>query len=183
MVKRKRASTRKKTVNTVQVIPQEHAARGVAASSYRRFGGFLLDYLILGIPNSVILWILKDNGMYTPIATLYNTIFALIVLSYFIFLTWKNNGQTIGMQIVGTRVVGIRGKLKPSQIVTRFVVLFLLVQFPAVYQLITGFEIGIGFLFLNVLAILLVVVLLVIDDEHRGIHDLIAGTWVVRSTK
>lgn len=183
MVKRKRASTRVKTVKTTQTIASAKPAKGEAASSFRRFGGFIIDYLILGIPNSVILWILKNNGIYTPIATAYNTAFALIVLFYFIFLTWRNNGQTIGMQIVGTRVAGRRGKLKSSQIIVRFVVLFLLIQFPAVFQLLTGVEIGIGLLFLNVLAILLVVVLLVIDDEHRGIHDLIAGTWVVRSTK
>lgn len=157
--------------------------KGEAANSYRRLGGFIIDFLILDIPNDIILWVLKDNGMYTPIATAYNILFAVIVLFYFIFLTWKNNGQTIGMQIVGTKVAGWRGKLKSSQIIVRFVVLFLLIQFPAVFRLLTGVEIGIGFLFFNVLAIILVVVLLVIDDEHRGIHDLIAGTWVVKSTK
>lgn len=154
--------------------------KGEAANSYRRLGGFIIDFLILDIPNDIVLWVLKDNGMYTPIATAYNTLFAVIVLFYFIFLTWKNNGQTIGMQIVGTKVAGWRGKLKSSQIIVRFVVLFLLIQFPAVFRLLTGVEIGIGFLFFNVLAIILVVVLLVIDDEHRGIHDLIAGTWVIK---
>jgi len=183
MVKRKRASTRAKIVGTVKTLPATVAVKAVAASTLRRFGGFLIDYLILSIPNSVILWVLKDNGMYTPIATVYNTIFALIVLAYFVFLTWKNNGQTIGMQIVGTRVVGKRGKLQLSQVIVRFVVLFLLVQFPAVYRLITGNDVGIVLLFLNALAILLVVAMLAIDSEHRGLHDLIAGTWVVREKK
>lgn len=183
MAKRKRASTRIKIVSTVKTPQSIFAVKAAAASTFRRFGGFLIDYLILSIPNSVILWVLKDNGLYTPIATAYNTMFALIVLAYFVFLTWKNNGQTIGMQIVGTRVVGKRGKLKLSQVIVRFVVLFLLVQFPAVYRLITGADVGIVLLFLNALAILLVVVMLVIDDEHRGLHDLIAGTWVIREKK
>lgn len=183
MVKRKRASTRKKITNTTQTTIPVQSVKGEAASSYRRFGGFIIDYLLLGIPNSVVLWVLKDNGLYTPIASLYNTFFAAIVLFYFIFLTWKNNGQTIGMQIVGTKVVGWRGKLKTSQIIVRFFVLFLLIQFPAVYHLLTGTEIGIWFLFLNALAILLVLILLIIDDEHRGVHDLIAGTWVIKQSQ
>lgn len=183
MVKRKRASTRVKTAPIVQTQSSKTSLAPVAAGTARRFGGFLIDYLILGIPNSVLLWFLKDNGLYTPIATYYNIFFAGVVLFYFIFLTSKNNGQTIGKQIVGTRVVAWKGKLTGSRIVFRYVGLFFLVQFPSVYLLLTGGQLGIGWLVLNVLAILLFVVLLTIDDEHRGAHDLIAGTWVVRATK
>lgn len=178
MATRKRASTRVKTVVTAQTAVSTKAA---AASVPRRFGGFFLDYLILGIPNSIVLWFLKDNGLYSPIATYYNIFFALLVLFYFTFLTWKNNGQTIGKQIVGTRVVGWRGKLNGTKILIRYAVLFVLVQFPSIYHLLFGHELGIAFLLLNVLLVVLVAVLLVFDDEHRGVHDLLAGTWVVRS--
>ncbi|MBI2443238.1 MAG: RDD family protein [Candidatus Levybacteria bacterium] len=182
MLKRKRKSTRVKTALPIQTAVSSRMTVS-AASVSRRFGGFFLDYLILGIPNSLILWFLKDNGFYGVIAAWYDIFFTLVILSYFVFLTWKNNGQTIGKQIVGTQVVARRGKLKPSQIFLRYVVLFLILQFPAMFKILTGTELGIGFLLVNVLAILLVVVLLVIDDEHRGVHDLIAGTWVVRSRK
>lgn len=199
MVKRKRASTRKKTIPPAQTHASV-SSRPLRASVARRFAGFFLDYLILGIPNSVVLWALKDNGLYTPIATAYNIFFALVVFGYFIFLTWKNNGQTLGKQIVGTRVVSwrgsprgltsgralsastSRGKLQPSKIVVRYLVLFFLVQFPAIYKLLSGTDLGIGLLLLNVLVILLVGILLIIDDEHRGVHDFVADTWVVRTS-
>lgn len=105
----------------------------------------------------------------------------MIVLLYFIGLTWKNNGQTVGKQIVGTRVASWRGKkLSGAVIFVRYATLFVLIQFPQIWQLLTGELLGIGWLVINVLAVLLVIVLLIIDDEHRGLHDLIAGTWVVR---
>ncbi|MDP3941551.1 MAG: RDD family protein [bacterium] len=180
MVKRKRKSTRVKTAPAIQTQALKNASFPVAAGSSRRFGGFLIDYLLLGIPNSVLLWFLKDNGLYTPIATFYSIFFASVVLFYFVFLTWKNNGQTIGKQIVGTRVASWRGKITLSKVALRYVSLFFLVQFPQVYLMLTGSQLGIGWLVINVLAIVLVVLLLIIDDEHRGVHDMIAGTWVVR---
>lgn len=138
---------------------------------------------MIAIPNSILVWYLTEHGLFSAISVFYNFFVLTVILVYFIFFTYRNDGQTIGKMIMNIQVVGWKEQLDLRMIVLRYGLLFGLIQFDNIYRLVTGMPLSLLGVGLQALAILLVLSLLLIDDKRRGVHDLIAGTWVVGEVK
>jgi uncharacterized RDD family membrane protein YckC len=86
------------------------------------------------------------------------TILAFTNITYFVFL-WSLDGQTIGMALLGIRVVSVRradGDVRVIQALIRY-----------------------GALWLCMLPLLLGFLWIFVNDERRGWHDLLSGTQVL----
>jgi len=88
---------------------------------------------------------------------MYSALLQLLGLLYYIIPT-AISGQTLGKKACGIRVVSERGKVGFLRAILR----------ETVGKWISGIILGIGFL------------MVAFHREKRGLHDLIAGTWVVK---
>jgi uncharacterized RDD family membrane protein YckC len=135
------------------------------ASMGQRFGGALLDILILGPVTGYLAWRAWDTGSAAP-----TWLATAIVAAYTIVLTamW---GQTLGKRVVGSRVVmeGAAGD-EPctwTGSAIRYAVPFVPGLLPVVGDV------------LGFVMVIVVVATMATDDLHRGVHDRAAGTRVV----
>lgn len=105
---------------------------------------------------------------------LYTAIFIMIIVSiiqfyYFVFYPYKNNGQTLGKKWNKVKVVDLDGNNLP---LWRFFVR----EFFSIFIIIIGNQ------FMGMLAYLwFLTYLLALTKEKRALHDIIAGTQVVKA--
>lgn len=71
-------------------------ASGPRAGFWIRFGGYLIDAVLLGIINTILLLALKGIGYALGI---------IIFIAYFTYFEGSESGQTLGKRAVGTRVI------------------------------------------------------------------------------
>ncbi len=145
---------------------QELASRG------QRLGGALLDaviFLVIELPVmfmfGVFQQITRGQGM-TFSQTVGFFVFHLIVFAAVNGWLLANRGQTVGKKVAGTRIVDLAGNLRPFATVffVRYALLGAIANIPIA-----------GNLFC------LVDELFVFRKDKRCIHDLMAGTQVVRA--
>jgi uncharacterized RDD family membrane protein YckC len=75
-------------------------AEGELAGFWLRFGGAIIDGILLGIVGIVLTVALKGAGTYIDL---------LLGLVYFVFFEGGPSGQTLGKRAVGVRVVSLDG--------------------------------------------------------------------------
>jgi len=71
------------------------------ASFGHRFGAFIIDLVILGVVNQVLIRVL-DQGLAIAVGSL-------IGIGYFIYMEGSDSGQTIGKKVLGIRVIDLNG--------------------------------------------------------------------------
>ena len=157
----------------VSDVPEVNA--GELASRWQRLGGSIVDGLI---QSAFVLPVMYFAGTWgaalkgqkvtltmTLVLAAYGVLVYLLVNGYFL----KTRGQTVGKIAVGTRIVDVRSEQTPSLgklLGLRFLPVALISQIPYVG---------------SVLA--LVDSLFVFREDHRCLHDFLAGTKVVRVGK
>ena len=119
-----------------------------------------IDALLMMVISSVTIRLLQEAVRYSELTVallswLQITMSLTLLVGYFIF-GWMLAGQTVGMALMGIRVVRINGQ---------FVTLWVAVR-RLVGMLISSI------LFLGYLWVL-------VDDRRQGLHDKIAGTYVI----
>lgn len=124
------------------------------AGFWARLGANLLDGLIIGIPLSIISFLISGNWQDTPITSLGNILYSILVP-----VLWT--GYTVGKKILGIRIVKVDGsKLGYGAMILRVLVGGL------VYALTFG------------IALIVSAFMVGIREDKRAIHDFIAGTYV-----
>jgi uncharacterized RDD family membrane protein YckC len=121
---------------------------------WARFGAILLDGLIIGIPLSIISYLIVgnvDGDIYT----------GLIEFLYYLVVPVLWSGYTIGKKILGIRIVKLDGS--PPTFGTMLVRVL-------VGGLIYAFTLGI--------AVIVSAFMIGLRQDKRAIHDFIAGTYV-----
>lgn len=146
-----------------------HGARGTWSGQqlggwWQRVGATVLDWLIVGFPVLVVL-VAVDFGLGLVLGLT-------ATLTYYPLLMMREgsaNGQTLGKQITGIRVVQISGEpfTYGAGVLREFAVKYLL------FGVVGGFFLAIPTL-LDYLWPLW-------DDEHRALHDMLASTRVVEA--
>ena len=117
-----------------------------------RFIAIIIDGIILAIVGGILQAILGSQGLSGLVSFL-------IGISYQIYFLSQNNGQTPGKMVMGIRVVSSDG--------------------GSVSVMSAGLR-YIGY-YINSIVLLLGWIWAIFDGEHRGWHDLIAGTRVVKA--
>ena len=140
------------------------------ASRGARLGGALIDAvisLVVIIPMMLLMGILAD--MYAGLPMTFNQQIILFVVAWSFFLVINGyllytRGQTIGKLIVKTKIVDLNGNLPGfgKLFLLRYIVFGLLAQIPIVGELLS-----------------LVNALFIFREDHRCLHDHLAGTRVV----
>jgi uncharacterized RDD family membrane protein YckC len=141
------------------------------ASRWLRLAAALVDGVIGGGASLAIIFLLLgfDMQKLAAIDLPSKVLFALMGVALFMlfhgYLLLKN-GQTIGKKLVGIRVALLDGSVPPfvPLILKRYVPIWLVVQIPIVGGLCN-----------------LVNILFIFRADRRCLHDLIAGTKVVRA--
>ena len=122
----------------------------ISAGFVERFLAFLIDALILAIPNAILTAVVGGTVGYL-LSTLLGAAYAI----YF----WTKSGQTPGKNVMKLKVVKADGGaiLAPGEAVLRYV-----------GMIISSIPFGLGFLWI------------IWDPRHEGWHDKIAGTKVIK---
>ena len=119
----------------------------------RRFVAFLIDAVILGIVNNVILSV--TGGEPTTGTGLSTLVGVLYVVGF--WTVW--NGQTPGKQVMGIRIVKADG--------STFGVVPGIIRYVGYF--VSGIVLLVGFIWV------------LFDKDKQGWHDKIAGTYVVKA--
>lgn len=139
----------------------------VYAGFFVRLAAYLIDWLIVGVVLLIVripIWISAlvhpDNLLVCDFIFQYSLadiILYVLTVAYFILLTYYT-GATLGKRALHIRVISIED---------RPMTFFEVVYRETVGKFLSGIIIGIGFLMIG------------IDKEKRGIHDLLADTRVI----
>ncbi|WP_342599720.1 RDD family protein [Psychrobacillus sp. FSL H8-0483] len=124
------------------------------AGFWIRFFAGIFDSLIIGIPLSIISYLLVGDWEETPITSFGNMLYSLIVP-----VLWY--GYTVGKRILGIRIVKVDGT-KPgfgTMILRVIVAGFIYVCTLGIGVIVSAFMVG-------------------LREDKRAIHDFIAGTYV-----
>lgn len=130
------------------------------AGFWMRFWAYLLDILIIGSINRILVypifrlfdWPLGSVGMFAPVSI----ITAIIFYAYFVLMT-KYFGQTLGKMVFGLKVISLEGqKLNWSTVMFR----------EWIGRFISG-------------TILILYIVVGFLPKKQGIHDLFADTTVI----
>ncbi|MBM7703436.1 RDD family protein [Metabacillus iocasae] len=128
------------------------------AGFWIRLGANLLDLLIIGLPLSIIGFVISgsiEEGHWST--NLVSTLYYLLVPIF-----WM--GYTVGKRICGVRIVKVNGnKLGFGTMLLRAIVA----------GLIYGITLGIG--------LIVSAFMVALRDDKRSIHDMIAGTYVTHA--
>jgi uncharacterized RDD family membrane protein YckC len=138
-----------RTMETVKPLPSN------PVGFWARLGASLLDGLIFGLPLLLISYWITGNWSGNLVTNLLSILYSLLLPVF-----WY--GYTIGKRIVGVRIVKVNGE--PVGIGT--MLLRLVVGMWIVYGLTFG------------IAAIISAIMVVVRDDKRAIHDLIAGTYV-----
>ncbi len=137
-------------------------ATAVYGGFWRSLAALILDGLIYGIPAAIVSLIISavTSIDYRTIDSPVNFVFG---LAYFTYLWSNNNGQTLGYQALGIRLMRADGTPVTAGVAAvRFILIeisFVLCLIPAI---VSAFMVGLG-------------------QRKQAIHDLIMGTLVVRT--
>lgn len=153
----------------VEVAPQD----AELASRWARLGGSIIDGILILV---VLFPVAYFGGLYDTANPTESTLAEDVMiglLGFVVFLAFNayllaRSGQTIGKLVVGTRIVSAAdGRLAPAGKVIglRYLAFWILAQVPVVGQIVAG----------------LVDPLLVFRADKRCLHDLVAGTKVVKA--
>ena len=142
------------------------------AGRWQRLGGALLDgiiFLVIELPVmfmfGVFDQITSGRGM-TLGQTVGFFVFHLIVFAAVNGWLLANRGQTVGKKVAGTRIVDLNGGLRPFSVVffVRYALIGAIANIPIAGSLFSLLD-----------------ALFVFRKDKRCIHDLMAGTRVVRA--
>lgn len=143
------------------------------ASVLDRVKGYLGDFIVVS-GFVLIAGFLFEDTKANLIAII---IFSILSFLYFVFLNYFWKGQTIGKKMVKTKIVAIHGELTLKQLAVRYLVFFAFTLSPSILRFITqSREIG------DISGILFPLVFLgaiIVNESHRGFHDMVAKTKVV----
>jgi uncharacterized RDD family membrane protein YckC len=159
--------------SVVPPLPQENLP---LASRWARLGGNILDGLILGAINVVLMFASgawgriaqaqREHGIFAIVAESY--LWAALGIVLFIAINWKflGNGQSIGKLAVSAQIRLMDGAIPSRQhiLVRRYLPMWLAGWIPLPYA---------------VLAVSLIDALFIFRENKRTLHDEIAGTKVV----
>jgi uncharacterized RDD family membrane protein YckC len=134
------------------------------AGFLRRLVAYIIDMVIVGIPNGIIQAIFlggaqsgDTSGGATVMALIGSVLILVWSLGYLIFF-WTRSGQTPGKKIMGVKVVSTDGELiGVGKAILRII-----------GYAISGIVFYLGFLWI------------IFDGNKQGWHDKIAGTYVIR---
>jgi len=142
----------------------------------QRANATITDSLLLGIIIIPITLFLFYN------AKQYLMIFQIIafisVFLYEVMFVLKNNGQTIGKKYARVKIISLKGELTLKQLIVRF---FVMQVFLSIASFIPS---SLNFPFkehLSFFVFVFFVLFIVFNKQRRGMHDLVAGTIVVKS--
>ena len=137
--------------------PAPAAVSGAKAGFWIRFAAIFIDWILVGIVNSLVAAVLNlnPNGR--------SSLQVLLGLVYFIYF-WSNSGpwpgQTIGSKLLNIRVIRTDGSdLTISQALIRYV----------------GFVI-------SAICLLIGLIWAAFDPNKQGWHDKIADTYVIKTS-
>lgn len=127
------------------------------AGFWIRFFASILDSLIIGIPLSLISFLIFGDWEETPVTSIGNLIYTLLVP-----VLWY--GYTVGKRILGIRIAKVDGsKLGFGTMLLRTIVSgFVYICTFGVGVIVSAFMVG-------------------LRDDKRAIHDFIAGTYVTKN--
>lgn len=125
----------------------------VYAAAPRRLAAWLIDALILGVPLGVAHFFLLSDETVEALGTFATTIYYTLTWSRF------GGGKTVGMRLLGIRVVSMNGE--PIDL------------WRALMRAVA--------LAVSIAVLLLGVALVLVDKKKQGLHDKIARTYVVRA--
>lgn len=144
----------------------------VYAGFFVRLAAYLIDSIILFVGLlfvRIILWAVMAAGSKTGLGgnilfhyNLKDIILYLLEAVYYIVLTY-HTGTTIGKRIMNLRVVSCNENESPT--------LFAIIYRETIGKFISGVILGIGYLMIG------------IDKECRGLHDIFADTRVIYAKK
>lgn len=148
------------------------AGQTVLAGRGARLGGAVIDTII---SFAIILPVMKFSGAWERALTQEQTIFELLglsVLSFILFLAvhgylLANYGQTVGKRLVKTRIVSVQDERIlpfPRLVGLRYLPVAFVSQIPLLGPILS-----------------LVDVLYIFREDRRCVHDLIAGTKVIKA--
>jgi len=121
---------------------------------WRRVAANLLDAIIIGIPLSIIGYLITGDSEGNSVTNSLSLLYYILVP-----VTWM--GYTIGKKIMGVRIVKVDGgKVGIGAMLLRTIVA----------GLIYGITLGI--------ALIISAFMIGLREDKRGIHDMIAGTYV-----
>jgi uncharacterized RDD family membrane protein YckC len=141
-------------------VPASTAGLGV------RIGARLLDFLIVGIPASILLGIL-GLGFAFGDTWVSSAVVSLLWFGYFVFFE-SNSGATVGKKLLNLRVVVADGTNPSLEVAAKRNVWMLFGLIP----LIGGI--------LSFVATIVIIVTISSNPDSRGKHDEFAGTAVMR---
>ena len=137
------------------------------AGFWIRLGAYIIDGVILGVINLVASFIFVaivasaepgDTGLLAGLTGGFTVVIFILTILYFIgFWAWR--GQTPGKMAVGVKIVNTDGSsISVGKSILRYI-----------GYIVSGIIIYIGFL------------MIAWDGEKQGLHDKIAGTYVVKT--
>jgi uncharacterized RDD family membrane protein YckC len=141
-------------------MPASTATLGV------RIGARLLDFLLVGIPASILLSLL-GFGTYAVDNWLSNAIISVLWFGYFVWFE-SNSGATVGKKLLNLHVVVADGSHPSLEVAAKRNVWMLFGLIPFVGGI------------LSLVAIIVIIVTISSNPQSRGYHDTFAGTAVMR---
>lgn len=140
--------------------------------------------------NEYIDGILKINYDTQKNSINFNILSTVISIGYYVVFCYLNNGQTVGKKIFGIRIVSKNGK--------KVSIINIIIRSLFIYGIITNLfnSIFINFLnykyfgygniaitYLEIIFIAISLFMIFYRKDNKGLHDLIANTYVVREEK
>lgn len=154
------------------VVADQAPGAGELAGLGQRLGAALID-LLIALVYAVPMFFIMGLGTYisqnteppiglTLLSTVLGFVFFVLIHGYFL----KKNGQTIGKKLLGIRITDLDDQVPPfgKLIALRYLPITLVTLIPFIGNL-----------------LVLVDVLFIFRSDRRCVHDLIAGTQVVRA--
>jgi uncharacterized RDD family membrane protein YckC len=141
-------------------MPASTATLGV------RIGARLLDFLLVGIPASILLALL-GFGTYGVDNWLSNAIISVLWFGYFVWFE-SSSGATVGKKLLNLHVVVADGSHPSLEVAAKRNIWMLFGLIPLVGGI------------LSLVAIIVILVTISSNPQSRGYHDTFAGTAVMR---
>lgn len=141
------------------------------AGLWRRLGAFIIDTLLIcAISLPLWIWVLLSVRN-TPPVSLYFLSLGLFVIWYFFSLFyfigyWAWCGQTPGQMVAKIKVVRRNGQTIGTGI--------------SILRYLIGYSVHYALLFPFIIPAVGLLVVIALNKQKRGVHDLIAGTYVVQ---
>jgi uncharacterized RDD family membrane protein YckC len=131
-----------------------------------RIGARLLDFLLVGIPASILLALL-GFGTYGVDNWLSNAIISVLWFGYFVWFE-SSSGATVGKKLLNLHVVVADGSHPSLEVAAKRNIWMLFGLIPLVGGI------------LSLVAIIVILVTISSNPQSRGYHDTFAGTAVMR---